>query len=620
MSLTVLISSVVLGLAGYWLFPDQAKGAIVGAGVGAAGAASHVQQEKRLRQIASKQSQLSSRQHQISESQQDSENRNNQRFDTLTEIVIQTGKTIEGIAGSTREHSDKISRLEKPTHTPRLESRTQAREDSQTWQRLQQRLETLEHQINTLGQPPRSLGSSRPDSIATKLPQSEPEVAESEAEQKIFDWFKSRKVTIESYYEPDPIVDKHLDGLSFYLGEHYSLLRELHQLLRQNPGRNIRLDLEKYQDREKNIHLQYIKKLLTCDFLSKGRKTIYKNNDKITERIDAAPYDRPHVRRFFDGEWFEKFIFYKIADLFKSEGIEYQYIRNPKIVYSDGEKAELDLFFLVNQKPLLVECKSGRNYTEGIERFFEHRRRLSLSPKDAIFVVLDINDQEAHLRTINWKLTVADQNQFLDHLQQVFPPEDVLMANISEPLKNAQILENPLPANASDTPETRQDSVQLLVSLTEQDNLGSFFRSRGLNQAPEFRNIIFTELIKVIETLSGATSFSQIEKTIRDNLQSSVSLGRGKIHEVLNCLLNTNLFRDREQKPVRILSQVTITHLTSTDIKVLEEKCMEFYAQKIMQLFDPDFFDVKENLDEFERLTLGHVPSQSTIQDIKQKS
>ena len=45
---------------------------------------------------------------------------------------------------------------------------------------------------------------------------------------------------------------------------------------------------------------------------------------------------------------------------------------------------------------------------------------------------------------------------------------------------------------------------------------------------------------------------------------------------------------------------------------------MEFYSKKILQLFDPDFFDVEGNVQAFERLTRGMVPSRTKIEQFKE--
>ncbi|MBE9077325.1 hypothetical protein IQ241_08455 [Romeria aff. gracilis LEGE 07310] len=97
-TLTVLVSSILLGAAGLWLIPNRAKGAIVGAATGAAAAAGHVQQDRRLRQLAANQ-QTAERERQFERTKS-------------AHLVGQASRTIEGIARTTQAHEVKIDQIE----------------------------------------------------------------------------------------------------------------------------------------------------------------------------------------------------------------------------------------------------------------------------------------------------------------------------------------------------------------------------------------------------------------------------------------------------------------------------------------------------------------------------
>ncbi|NEP16765.1 MAG: hypothetical protein F6J97_07650, partial [Leptolyngbya sp. SIO4C1] len=96
-ALTVLASSILFGAAGFWLMPNQAKGALVGAVAGAATAAGYVQQDKRLRQLAYDQQKASS------------EYRAN--VNRMKAAISQSRIAVEGIASTTREHKVKIDKI-----------------------------------------------------------------------------------------------------------------------------------------------------------------------------------------------------------------------------------------------------------------------------------------------------------------------------------------------------------------------------------------------------------------------------------------------------------------------------------------------------------------------------
>ncbi|NEQ30661.1 MAG: hypothetical protein F6K04_06615, partial [Leptolyngbya sp. SIO4C5] len=60
-------------------------------------------------------------------------------------------------------------------------------------------------------------------------------------------------------------------------------------------------------------------------------------------------------------------------------------------------------------------------------------------------------------------------------------------------------------------------------------------------------------------------------------------------------------------------------NLIDYSYKTLEKKCMEFYAEKILQQFDPDFFDEADNVKEFENLTLGKAPTPEKIKQMRER-
>ena len=388
-----------------------------------------------------------------------------------------------------------------------------------------------------------------------------------------------------------------LDELSLYLGDNYAILKRFHRKLRSSVGKRTRFDLRDYDSRAKRIHNQYLKKLKSCDYLLNGRLI---KNKELSDFIVADSYNRSDIQGFFDGGWFERFIYDKVVELFDSEGVDYQYLRNPKIAYENGDLSELDLFFLVNGKPLLIECKAGQQYHAGIEKFNTHGQRLNLNSDNAIFVVLDIDEAEAHIRTHHWDITVADQNNFLDRIKSLIETHGSSQSLV-------------------DNGEEEEEAGKEASATSDDDSLETFFKKRNLNLAPESRKFLFDELIKLFKGLDGSTiSFNDITKSLRDSVQKESNLSRRKVNEILNCLRCADLFRDAQKKPVRNTSE-PIDHMASLRSKVFETKCMEFYSGRILHLFDPDFFEEPENITIFESLTLGSAPSLERVKYLKER-
>ncbi len=606
-SLTILASGILAGSAGFWLIPKQAKGAVVGAIAGGAAAAAHVQQTNRLRKLA------------IAH-QSDANNLRNQILQAA-QTIEHVGLEAQGQKAQIRTIDAKIDRIPRSSVVPKSSVALEpsvASKSSVTPKPSQtadissfiHRLTVLETKLDSrpvkTGEATTQQNTVSPSPAKAKpfVIEEQAATSEDEAVQNITEWFECRQVEVENYYEPDPQIDGLLDGLSLYLGDNYSTLKMLHWRLRSSVGKRTIFDLSKCDARVKSIHKEYINKLKSSDYLSLGRLIIRKDNSSF---IVAESHQRPDVQGFFDGGWFERYIYDKVVELFDSEGADYQYLRNLKIAYSSPNKAELDtaeldLVFLVNGKPLLIECKTGPSHAKGIEKFSKHRGRLGLDISSAIFVVLDIDEAEAHLRTTNWGVTVTNQNDFLARIKESIIASFPSSLSVDED-KEGEIAE--------------ETGLTGLVNLGN-ESLESFFKIIRINLAPESRSQVLEALVQLMKASEEPTTFNEIAKALRDRLKEEHSLSRHKVSEILNCLRIAKLFRDKESKPV-INTAKPIYKMTVLDADFFERKCVEYYTKKILSLYDPSFFDTAENVVLFETLTQSKAPSAKEIEQIRER-
>lgn len=583
--LTVLASSVVFGAAGFWLAPNQPKAAAVGSLGGAVGALGYVQNNRRLRRLESQLQQILS-------AGPGSFSAGVLPQTDLTELQ----QTLQSLKGQSTTSKAEIRQLRSRLEQVETQPPTKAAPPSS---RLETRLSDLEQRLQTLLLTPTALHNRQNgDSPETKDIDLET-LAEDEAAQEIIQWLNWRQVEVENYQEPDDQADALLDGLSLYLGDNYSVLSRFHWRLRSSVGRRAHFGLDQYDAREKGIHSQFLKKLKACDYLSLGR--VVKNQDK-PDYIIAAPYSRPDIQGFLDGGWFERYVYYKIIELLNAEVVNYQYLRNPKIVYQDGKNSELDLFFVIADQPLVVECKTGQEFD--IAKFVEHRDRLGLQPHQALLVALNLPDDQAYLRSKNWGISVATPNTFLAHIKTFIPQEEGgapaeedTPPSVAAPDSDQLIIVDAEKLDPSNPPNNA-------VEDPSDESLASFFKQRNLNLAPEYRGQVLAALSQFFTTISEPTIFNQLTKQIRDTIKEDTGISRGKVNEVLNGLRYSKYFLDRNQKPVLTITQ-PIHSLVSTDPAVLEQVCLDFYASRIAQLIDPDYLKEPANLREFERLTQG---------------
>ncbi|NEZ57374.1 hypothetical protein [Adonisia turfae] len=571
--LTILVSGIFFGSVGFWLIPENIKGMIIGAVAGAGAAGGYIHHDKRLKQFGIK--------------QQKAQNTYQRKLDNLTASAIQTEKAIEEIILTAKTYEIKINelqdipreRLGQPklnsheidsirTRLVKLESKvdktstSQNNDTSDDIDYIKQALKGLELKINSISTVSTSSDSQAIIEVGEQAISEHEETLEDKTAQKVIEWFIAKNIEVENYYEPNPTIDTLLDRLSLYLGDNYSVLKKFHRRLRSSVGKRTRFDFRDYDSRAKSIHNQYLKKLKSSDYLSLGKLV---KNKETSDFIIANSYDRPDIQGFFDGGWFERFIYYKVVELFDSEGVDYQYLRNPKIAYGEKDLSELDLFFLVNGQPLLIECKAGQHYHDDIEKFNNHAKRLSLAPQNAIFVVLDIEEAEADIRTHHWNITVADQNNFLVYIKRAIKIHKYSQSSID--YKND---------NIDDDFFSEEENRKVTVS---DDSLETFFRKNRLNLTPESRSAVFNKLIKLIEDSDKPFSFNDITKAIRDSMKKDHNLSREKVSETLHCLRYHDLFRDNQNKPVHNTSEL-IYSMASLKPKTFEKKVWSSMRKK----------------------------------------
>lgn len=592
-TLTVFLFTLLLAAAGYGLMPGQAKGAIFGAATGGAIGLGQVQQSRRLRQLAAKHSQLLAHQHDIDSTSQ-------AELSALTSLIAQVKQEMEPLAASIREHEQKINRIEKAISHRKGANRSEQKQiilNRQAMNSMQQKLDDLAAELN-LALTRSGYGSEATLAIAAAVDElNEEDFLASENTERVMGWLNDQGIEVNNFYQPDPVVDDFLDDLSLYLGDNYMVLRGFHQRLKSNIGTRFRFDLRNFSALECSIHHEFLSQLRASSLLSFGR--FFKER---SDYILASTHNRKDVQIFLTGDWFERFIYGKTIEILDAAGVDYQCLRNPIITYPNENGSEVDLFFLINSSPLLIECKSGQNYDEGIEKFVWHRDQLGLLPEHAIFVVLDIDPSEALLRTRRWDIPVVNQNEFARHIKSLIKAED----HEGFYLEAEDDLFDPGPIHA-----------RLLES--QNSSMEEFLKSDKLNLAPEYRLDIFSELVGLFEQDFSPMNFHMITKNVRDRMADrNIVLSRHKIHETLNALLYSNCFHNQQNRPERNIYR-PIFGLESLEPEILERKAMEYYARQILNRFNPNFFETEDDIQAFEFLTMGQAPSPDQLQKIKQR-
>ncbi len=276
-------------------------------------------------------------------------------------------------------------------------------------QSLQDKVRNIASQIRNL---------ERPSSNTTTL-----EVLPSNAEETsygdaVIKWLTDRNIVVEKYNSnKSSEYNLTLDKLAVYLGENYNSLAEIHRKLRGSitRGGGFQLALRDKTQNDIRINTQFGSMLKQAGFLS---NYYYNRNNKV---MHIGTHQNKDLEKYIYGDWFERFIYNKVVTLFKQHGLQSESLVNAETVFSNEDRYELDLLFLVKEHLFWIECKAGTQFDRDFPKYSDnHQQFLQLPKTQALVVCLSIDDATAANRTALWSnITVTNPESLLRSIRSV---------------------------------------------------------------------------------------------------------------------------------------------------------------------------------------------------------
>lgn len=610
--LAVLASSLATGLIVAWLVPEKVKGALAGGGIGAVSMIGAIainrQQEDRLQKMI--RSNISSLNHDKRFTELSGQ------YDTIANSVHSLSAQTKKIALDASKHDKRFTELSgqydaiaNSVHSLPAQIEKIAL-DSSAVSAIQKEIAILKQRLDTnlaLSEATVGSASKANNTGDTRMLSTESIVMDNNDENSDDDeeegrevattsaWFQSRNVELQGSYQPEPAIDELLDDLAVYLGDNYEILERFYKKLKFSLGKRCPFPLQDKSQKEISIHNLFFKKLKDSSLLSKG---FYNKADKI---IIATTQNKEDVKFFLEGGWFERFVYYKIVDFLDSIGADYQVLRNLDITYENEDHFELDIFFMIQDQPLLVECKAGKQFDSGIETFTKHKQRLSLQPENAVFVALELEERLTAVRTKRMGVTVANKDTLLSHLDQLLKTmglgQDAEAVSTEVALEDSSLSMETSTVVADADPPDDADTV----------DLKQVFSKKKINLAPEHRKVVINELIQIFQERDIALNFTQLIREIKDKLENTPNkLSRNKLTEILDTLRRSRCFLTKSKRPVLNVGK-PIERLTSINSDTLEQRCLRHYMKEVSKETGPDFFDDPANVAQFNQLTHGEI-------------
>ncbi len=248
--------------------------------------------------------------------------------------------------------------------------------------------------------------------LEPKIPSPEP-VKTNQEPTELINWLEKLEIKVNSSNQPSASDDV-LNQLADIIGNNYQNLSQLHQAIVQSicSRSPFHLNLSNSSQPEISQSTQLCNKLSRLSFLSTYHYN--KNTRTISGQVDP----QGQIINFFNGIWFERFIYHKITNLFNEYNLSYQCLINPKLEFANGNVFELDFLFWVNQQVLWVECKSGKNYNPTISTYENHRNSLELPKESSMMVLLQADTQQTGDLTTLRGLTIVNPDNCIDQIKQ----------------------------------------------------------------------------------------------------------------------------------------------------------------------------------------------------------
>ena len=109
----------------------------------------------------------------------------------------------------------------------------------------------------------------------------------------------------------------------------------------------------------------------------------------------------------------------KILNSFREQEIPVACLRGFHVNFPNGDKHELDGFFLVgNGIPLCIECKSGE-FRQDIKKFSQVRKKLNLDRTGYLVCAIGLSDAQINGFNSMYDVTFANEANFLQHVRRL---------------------------------------------------------------------------------------------------------------------------------------------------------------------------------------------------------
>ena len=397
-------------------------------------------------------------------------------------------------------------------------------------------------------------------------------------------WLNAKEILVKKYHNSSASDDV-FDKLAFTLGSKFENLSILYDSIKRSFAKgSFTLKLSSNSQLEIKEITNFCSILSSYAFLEK-----YEYN-KYTKTIYAIPQRVGPVVNFFTGGWFERYILQKVLSLLSQNPMEYTYLLNPHVTFNNGDNFEFDLFFLINNQPLWVECKTS-DYQSYIAKYSETRRVLSIPKERAILVILGIPSDLTQSLTDLYDMTIANEKNFFEKIR--------VALGLASDEQGHEVM------------SSVSSSIIAPVSSGALIDVSPLLNKVGLRPMPEYRGQFIKELIRIVRSQNKPITAIDMKSVLAERIPA---ISKSQLQDLFNVIVRSGCMLN--DSGLAIFSfNVPISKLVSEDPLIIESKCIECYIRAVL-VSDSDYFEHSQNIGDFERIIGGKAPDITAIRTL----
>jgi hypothetical protein len=319
-------------------------------------------------------------------------------FPNRGKIAVLIGSTTGSLIGTYSLTRQQVNQQMTSEHTT-------VKSPQERLQFLQQQVYLFQDHLQELAQDLNHRSSSKSDVSSSSLASNQ--APDHSQDETVINWLIDQGITVQKYHIPDE-NEEVFNKLATYLGDKYADLNYFYNQLKRSfsKGQNLSVNLASRSKTEITYTTQFCSRMSDYAFLSSYQY------DRKNKMLYASPQKKGIVINFITGGWFERFVYLSLCQLFQDNQQFYKSILNPQIVLQNGEDFELDILFLLGDKPFWIECKTG-DYQNHVMKYSKMRGVLSIPKECSLLVILGIREQLTQELTSLHDIYVANENNFL---------------------------------------------------------------------------------------------------------------------------------------------------------------------------------------------------------------